>query len=123
LLLVEDDVALLRVQKRGLELLGHRVAAFDEPVAAFAALRSEPLGWAAVVTDFDLPGLRGSEFARAVRELFPTLPIVLTSGLVTAELTLAVQQLGGARVLAKPFLPRDLASLLAELLAEQLPRD
>lgn len=121
LLLVEDDAALLRVLKRGLELLGHRVAAFDEPVAAFAAVRSEPAAFSAVVADHDLPGMRGSEFAQAVRELCPTLPIVLTSGLVTPELASTVQQLGGARLLQKPFVPRDLANLLTSLSVDRRP--
>ncbi|MFM1871209.1 MAG: Wide host range VirA protein [Planctomycetota bacterium] len=115
-LLVEDDPALLRVLRRGLELLGFEVGGYPDPLVAIAALEQDPNAWDVLVTDYDMPGLRGMDMVERARARRPALPVVLSSGFVKPEMSDAIERYGRGRVMQKPFVARELAGVLRELL-------
>ncbi len=82
---IEDDPLVLRFERRMLERAGFRVEAFDSGAAALErllAMADDPV--ALVVTDLQLPDLRGDAIARTVHEQFgeASPPFVLVSGSV-----------------------------------------
>ena len=68
----------------------------------------------AIVTDHLLPGASGAEFARSVRRIHPAVPIVVLTGLSTAE-----HEYTGLNVtfLVKPVPPDELIVKIKSLLA------
>jgi CheY-like chemotaxis protein len=65
-----------------------------------------------LITDYDMPRIKGIELADAFRGRVPDLPVIVVSGLG------AVGQLAtsrGYRFLAKPFKPGELSALVAGL--------
>ena len=116
ILLVEDD-DLVRDHVRGLlEDLGYRVTAAANGSEALAALaRPEPFDL--LFTDVAMPGgMSGADLARAVREKWPALPVLFTSGYTgEAGAGLAEADLS-ARLLRKPFHRDELAAKLREVL-------
>jgi len=70
-----------------------------------------------VVTDFLMPTMTGLEFARAVQQLRPSLPVLVLSGYI-GDFTVSDLEAGGVRrVLQKPVSAEELALAVHECLA------
>ncbi len=78
LAVVDDDATTRRALKTLLEEEGWRVDVFASAEDALPALASE--GFAALVTDNVLPGIRGVELARRVRATHASMRCVIISG-------------------------------------------
>lgn len=115
-LIVDDDHDHRSVLARGLEALGHRVVEAEDGAAALAAL--EVRAPDVMLLDFAMPGMNGAEVALAVRERWPDLTIVFTSGFADTKAILAVEG-EDARILRKPF---RLGELLQALKSATAPK-
>src|SRR5690606_35975447 len=62
-LVVDDERAVAAYLRDLLEGEGYEVDMHTDPLGALAALRGDPDGYAAVVTDQTMPGLTGTELA------------------------------------------------------------
>jgi CheY-like chemotaxis protein len=118
-LLVEDEEAVRRLTVRALQRAGWQVSAVDSAEAALEKLShpDDPAGRPGIlVSDIMLPGMNGTELVRAVREVWPDLPVVLVSGYTDSALLsdLAAQ---GVSFLAKPFRLRDLVACVERAVA------
>jgi two-component system NtrC family sensor kinase len=99
-LLVEDNSDVAEVAAGYLRELGYRVRSVADARAALAALRADA-AVDLVFSDILMPGgMNGLELARAVRERFPGIPVLLTTG-YSASVQDAVRQ--GVVVLQKPY--------------------
>jgi FixJ family two-component response regulator len=70
-----------------------------------------------VLTDESMPGMTGSELARAILALRPELPVIMMSGHVVASLEERAEKAGVCLLLHKPLAARELARSLAQCLA------
>ena len=100
-LYIDDDEALVSLVTRLLVRRGFRVSAHTDQKAALAELRADPAAFDLVVTDYNMPGLSGLDVARAVREIRPDLPVVVTSGFVDEALTAQAAEAGVREVIFK----------------------
>ena len=116
LLVVDDEPALVALAEEMLQGLGYRPVGFSSASAALQALRDDPQGFSAVITDEVMPQLSGTQLTRALRRQLPGLPVLLVSGYGGAQLAQRALEAGVTRVLAKPLQRADLARVLAELL-------
>jgi PAS domain S-box-containing protein len=116
ILFVDDEEALVQLGEEMIAALGYEPVGFTSSAAALEAFRAEPERFAAVLSDESMPGMTGSELARAIRGLRADVPIVLMTGFVTPALTARAGELGIAEVLAKPLVSRDIARALAAAL-------
>jgi two-component system cell cycle sensor histidine kinase/response regulator CckA len=110
-LLVEDEVPLLRLAERALRRAGFEVISAgcaEEALEMLEKVESMPL---ALVSDVVMPGVDGLELAARLRDRWPTLPVLLVSGYAEAALgrDLAAERI---RLLAKPY---SLGALVTEL--------
>ncbi|HVW72915.1 MAG TPA: PAS domain-containing protein [Rhizomicrobium sp.] len=83
LLLVDDDPSVLHSTQMVLELDGHSVVAADGGAAGIDALRAAKEAgerFDMMVTDLGMPYVDGNQVARAAKELFPSLTVVLLTG-------------------------------------------
>jgi PAS domain S-box-containing protein len=123
ILCVDDEEAVLALMTSLLESLDYTPLAFTEPQRAVQAFKATPSLFAAVVTDYAMHGLTGTELAREVRRLRPELPVVLTSGYLRPEETAAARAAGVQEVLRKPEFLDELPPLLDRLLHAGTARD
>lgn len=101
-LFVEDNKDQLRTIPRALARLGYMVHAYPDAQEALEALAGGTLQYDVVVTDFDMPGVSGVEFARTLDQLFPGTPVIMVSGRSTA--TEAARSVPTIKtVLSKPY--------------------
>ncbi|HEX7039444.1 MAG TPA: response regulator transcription factor [Trueperaceae bacterium] len=100
ILIVEDDLDILRLLKRELEEAGFEVLAFDSGMRGLTAVREEEPDL--VILDLGLPDISGQEIARRVRRTGDTPILILTAA---DEVGTKVEMLnaGADDYLAKPF--------------------
>ncbi|MCW5875212.1 MAG: response regulator transcription factor [Anaerolineales bacterium] len=100
-LVVDDQPELLEMMTVGLELAGYQVCtAADGPAALLAAAQSGP---DLVILDFNMPGLSGACLCASLQQIAGQAPILLISGMATAEEIHASLQAGAQEYLRKPF--------------------
>ncbi|MDX9722824.1 MAG: PAS domain S-box protein [Myxococcota bacterium] len=116
-LLVEDELSLLKVSCRNLEALGFEVLSTPDPQEALTlAQRSErPID--VLLTDVIMPGLNGRELANSLQASYPQLRCVFMSGYTDDVIAPQGVLSEGEHFLAKPFTREALAAALRRVLA------
>ena len=117
ILLVDDEDLVRLATAEMLREMGHSV---HEANTGSAALKQISSGeeFDLLITDYLMPGMRGSELIEGVHRHRPGLPVLLLTGYAN----LAKGEAAGLPRLAKPFREADLARSVAALLAEERPR-
>ncbi len=111
LLIVDDDETIQRLLIIAAQDLGWR------PVAAGSgheALDMLGVGVEAVILDHGLPGMNGLQTLVRIREKFPTLPVIMLTGLNDAETAVQALRAGADDYLTKPFELKRLFDLLRQ---------
>jgi len=114
---LDDEAALVFLMERLLRRQGYRVTAVTSSAAALEAIESAGGAVDLVVTDQNMPGISGVEFASAVRARWPAVPVVLASGLVTDELRLRAAEAGVREVIYKPNTVDEMCQAISRVLA------
>ncbi|HLT25420.1 MAG TPA: PAS domain-containing protein [Zeimonas sp.] len=112
-LIVDDEVPLVRLGEELLAQLGYEPVGFASSVQALDCFRSEPQRFDLVLSDEAMPGMTGSELAQQIRAIRPDIPIVLMSGYVSAALSARAKELDVVEILGKPLASREIARSLA----------
>jgi CheY-like chemotaxis protein len=111
-LLVEDDALVRGLTAEALEHIGFAVLVASTADDALAIARSRT-DIDVVLSDIVMPGAKsGIDLMRALRELYPGLPVVLASGYATA-----LAEPLPVPVVAKPYEVAEIARLLAQQIA------
>jgi len=99
-MLLDDDHMLRERSEEWLAELGFEPLSHDDPHQALAQAMAAPSDIALLLTDLDMPTMRGDELAMRIREHIPGLPVILCSGHPQlTQIAHAIQ----AVALAKPF--------------------
>jgi signal transduction histidine kinase/ActR/RegA family two-component response regulator len=116
ILLMDDQLDILRILSAALERFGYQVTAVPDSDGALDAVRKardEDKMFAVAVLDLTLPGGRdGVETLRLIRETEPGLPAVGCSGYAESDVMAHPQRYGFQRMLAKPFRVDELVEVL-----------
>jgi len=115
-MIVDDERVLVALAEEMLAELGYEPVGFDSSSTAVQAFRAEPQRFDLILTDEAMPDLIGTELAREIRRLQPTVPVILMSGYGGAQLTERAASIGVREVLRKPLRRSDLAESLARVL-------
>ena len=118
ILLVDDELPLVRIGKVVLEQLGYVVEIHTSSLAALNALRARPESYDLVITDQMMPGLTGVDLAEQARTIRPELPFVLYSGYNTTRTAERAREVGIRELIVKPISPAALGTVVARVLSE-----
>jgi CheY-like chemotaxis protein len=116
ILIVDDENLVRMATTEMLREMGHSVVEANTGSAALEVLSSNK-DIDLLITDYLMPGMRGSELIDEAKQLRPHLKVLLLTGYAN----LAKGEAGGIPRLAKPFREADLARTVASLLAEDRP--
>ena len=87
ILLIDDNAVQAATRQAILKRVGHLVIAVLSPVRALEQFSQqsflEQIGL--VITDHLMPEMNGAQFTRRLRELAPTMPVMVISGMEEAE--------------------------------------
>lgn len=113
ILLVEDDALVAEACGMLLEDFGYSIRCAGSAEDALAVLESGET-FDLVFSDVRMPGRGGLELARTIADLYPSLPVLLTSGYSSAA---AEAMTSGFALLPKPYLPADVQRAIAAALS------
>lgn len=105
-LVVDDEVTLVRAYRRQLTQAGYVVETANDGHAAIVRFRQG--GIDAVLTDITMPGIDGLELLRQIRKEDADVPVVLVTGGPTVETAIQAMDHGALKYLVKPVKPTEL---------------
>jgi CheY-like chemotaxis protein len=103
ILVVDDDRWLRQMSKRLLRSLGYQVLLAATGEEALATVARQPERIDLVLLDLLLGDMEGLEALRRLRELCPSVRVLVCSGLARSEVWSAAEQHGACGFLAKPY--------------------
>jgi two-component system cell cycle response regulator CpdR len=118
ILVVDDDRTMLELVKRILEregIVAHCVASGEE---ALEQIKEKT--FSLMITDLNMPGLDGLELAKKGLELAPQMPIIMDTGGMSPIITRKAKEIGISKVLAKPFLAKELMAAIREVMGNRM---
>jgi len=102
ILVVDDESTMVELACEILNDHGYKSRGFTFPQQAYDAFMKEPLKFSLVITDLTMPGMRGEELAKKIREVRRDIPVIFTTGLDT-ELNQLQNFEGPYVTLQKPY--------------------
>lgn len=119
ILLVEDEVAVLKLARRMLEDLGYTVLVAVTPGEVMDLVGKHPGGIHLLITDVVMPEMTGPDLAEKLHVLYPGLRILFMSGYTTNAMAHhhGVPE-DEVRFIQKPFSKKELAAKVREVLNE-----
>jgi DNA-binding response OmpR family regulator len=112
-LVVDDEVKIVRTVRAYLEQAGFTVVTANDGQTALSAFRHERPGL--VVLDLGLPGIDGLDVTRAIRRE-SDVPIIMLTARVEESDKLVGLELGADDYVVKPFSPRELVARVRSIL-------
>lgn len=86
ILIVDDNPSVLDLISTEVRELGAAAIAISSPRQALQQLEADPVGWDAVILDYDMPEMNGAQLAARIRDASPSLPILLCTALREVEM-------------------------------------
>lgn len=120
-LYVDDEDAHLRIAERLLEKAGFVVHVASNAQEALRCIESEIRTLHVVVCDVALPDMPVMELVRTLKDRFPTLRVLMTSGYSYNSLVEQGRMTLGCEFLAKPFSGDALVDAIQRLVGERTP--
>ena len=114
ILLADDDDAVREVTSSILREVGYVVIEVGSGGAALDLLGREA-SVDLVLVDFAMPGMNGVDVVREINSKYPTLPVIFVTGYADNS---ALQEIGDARIINKPFVGDELITKVQAVLAE-----
>lgn len=123
-ILVVDDLDLvLEVAHRFLTLLGYEVLLAHSADEAMDILLSQEKPIDLLFTDYNMTGKNGLELIMEVREKWPDMKFILSSGYIGENQQRQVEQFHNIKILNKPYNVREAAELIASMLSPDKDKD
>jgi CheY-like chemotaxis protein len=113
LLLVDDHAEVRTTTAAVLADFGHEVVEAANGTDALAALSDGDCRYDAMISDYAMPNLSGTDFLREARKFCPDVPALLITGYADAEAINDRPE--GVEVMLKPFTPYQLQEALSRL--------
>jgi CheY-like chemotaxis protein len=113
-LVVDDEPSIRKYVGAILRAEGFRTMEAEDGAQALRIVQELGGGVDLIVSDIQMPNGDGLSLARAVRESFPAVPVILVSGNVKAD--------DGFEFVKKPFLPGALMSVVRRLVPQRASR-
>jgi two-component system cell cycle sensor histidine kinase/response regulator CckA len=118
-LIVDDEVPILKVARKTLERFGYRVLPAMDGAEAVNLFKSRQQDIAVVITDVAMPNLDGPATISALRKIKPDVKIIGSSGLSSDGGRSRVKAAGIEHFLAKPYTAESVLLALRDVLQQK----
>ena len=118
ILLVDDEVAIIKMEKQMLERLGYRVDARTSSIEALEVFLSDPDKFDLVITDMAMPHMAGDKLSAELTKIRPDIPVLLCTGFSETMSEETAASIGIKGFLWKPIVMKDLAQKIREVLGK-----
>jgi len=101
ILIVDDEVNMRWALEKALSKEGHRIVTATDGTAGLQVVLEDPPEL--VLCDLKMPGIDGIQLLSRLREIHPSLPVIMITGYGTVETAVQAMKLGAADFILKPF--------------------
>ncbi len=120
ILLVDDEMEIVRMVRRMLQKLGYRVSAYSNSAEALEIFCERPHDFDLVITDLTMPLMTGDRLAEEMIAIRSDIPVIICTGFSQSIYELRQRAPGIRALLMKPVIMRDLSEAVRkELDAER----
>ncbi len=119
-LIVDDELKLVKLNKRRLERQGYTVTATADSQDALKKFQAAPDLFDILITDQTMPGLTGGELAKKILEINPSMPILMCTGHSNIVFEDDALAMGIKKYVFKPLHGDELVNAIGEVLNEKL---
>lgn len=116
ILLVDDEEAIVTMEKQLLERFGYQVFSRTSSVEALEAFRANPGKFDIVITDMAMPNMPGDKLGSELVKIRPDIPILLCTGFSERMPEEKAAAMGIKNFLMKPITIKDLSRMIREVL-------
>jgi CheY-like chemotaxis protein len=116
ILLVDDEVQIVRMAQQILERLGYHVTARTSSVETLEAFRAAPDKFDLVITDMTMPNMTGIQLSQKLLEIRPDIPIIICTGFSTKIDDKKAKAFGIRGFVMKPVVMSEIAKKIREVL-------
>jgi DNA-binding NtrC family response regulator len=109
LVIDDEDIVLISCQ-RALGAEGYEVKIVKSGVEGLKAIENE--GFDVVLTDLKMPDVDGIEVLRIIKEIKPSVEVIIMTGYQTVETAVKAIKLGAYDYIEKPFTPEQISSVV-----------
>jgi hypothetical protein len=121
ILLVDDEIAVLKLGRAILEHQGYRVLLAPDGQEALTIYGEHDNEIAVVILDMMMPNLNGLQTLRQLKQLNPAVKVLMTTGSYSDELEDSALAEGVEAVLQKPYSLDELVRVVERMLAHEPP--
>ncbi|MBT3386964.1 MAG: response regulator [Desulfobacula sp.] len=116
ILLIDDEEAILTMEKKLLERLGYQVTSQIISVEALEVFRANSNKFDLVITDMQMPNMSGDKLSAELVKINPDIPVLLCTGYNEAMSEEKAFSMGIKGFLLKPIVLKDLSQKIREVL-------
>ncbi|MCD4726740.1 MAG: PocR ligand-binding domain-containing protein, partial [Pirellulales bacterium] len=116
ILLVDDETAIITMEKQMLERLGYQVVSRTSSLEALEAFRANPDKFDLILTDMTMPNMSGDKLSSEMIKIRPNIPILLCTGFSEKMPEEKAASLGIKGFLMKPIVMKDLSKMIRYVL-------
>ncbi len=116
ILLVDDEILIVEMQKRLLESLGYTVVAETDPNQGLETFLNSPESFDLIVTDMTMPVMDGAELAKNILRYRPEIPIILCTGFSELINEKKAHAIGVKAFAMKPLVRKSVAKIVRQAL-------
>jgi len=116
-LVIDDDVGMLRALNKVLSGEGCMVATATSPEAAVDFLNRGQHYFDLVITDLRMPTIDGTVILRAVKQAYPDVPVIIITAFGSAEVKTQAYEQGATAFLEKPVDTEQLVAVIENALS------
>ncbi|SDU16345.1 response regulator [Desulfobacula phenolica] len=120
LLLVDDENAIILMEKRMLERLGYQITSCTDSIEALDVFHTNPDKFDLVITDMAMPNMPGDKLSAEMVRIRPDISILLCTGFSERISEEKAASLGIKGLLMKPIVMRDFAQKIRDVLDESV---
>lgn len=117
-LLIDDEKAVVKLEKQMLERLGYQVTAETSSSEVLNIFSSNPEAFDLVISDMAMPNMTGDQLARELLAVRPDIPIVICTGFSEKIDGERAHEIGVKGFLMKPVVKSEMAKMVRKVLDE-----
>ena len=116
ILLVDDDVELLKALTKVLEKEGYAITAMPDATSAVRHVNTTKQRFDLVITDVSMPGMKGTSLLAAFKTAFPKIPVIVITAFADWGQYMDALREGAFEYLYKPIDKTDLLAAVRRAL-------
>jgi len=116
ILVVDDEISLVKLEKRILERCGYKVTTAISSLEALELFQENPHDYDLVISDQAMPKLDGAGLVKEMMRIQPKVRVILVTGYSSAISAVQAKNMGIAEYVIKPIAPHEFSKTVRQVL-------